>query len=103
MSHLLVGVVSFLVGAAAGALAVVGVRAHAQRGRVPPPVAGAETDAREIERLRHYESSFHSLAAASPVGIFRTDARGACQYCNETWQAITGLDADEARDAGWAR
>jgi PAS domain S-box-containing protein len=53
--------------------------------------------------LRRSELLFHTLAQVSPVGIFRTDARGACVYVNERWCEIAGISADAALGQGWAR
>ena len=53
--------------------------------------------------LRQSESLFHNLARISPVGIFRTDAKGDCLYVNERWCRIAGLTPDEARGQGWMR
>ncbi|MCG8421001.1 MAG: PAS domain S-box protein [Proteobacteria bacterium] len=44
-----------------------------------------------------------ALAEASPVGIFQTDAHGACLYVNKRWCEIAGLSAEEAAGDGWVR
>lgn len=51
--------------------------------------------------LRESEGRFRSLASVAPVGIFRTDAEGACVYVNPRWSEITGMSLDEARGDGW--
>ncbi|MBI5170767.1 MAG: response regulator [Candidatus Eisenbacteria bacterium] len=60
------------------------------------------TDRRYAEqRIRESEESFRSLSAASPVGILKADAAGRCSYCNEQWQALSGLSEFEAMGDGW--
>ncbi|MFN8588533.1 MAG: response regulator [Candidatus Eisenbacteria bacterium] len=60
------------------------------------------TDQRFAEnRIRESEESFRSLSAASPVGILKADASGQCSYCNEQWQALSGLSEFEAMGDGW--
>ena len=51
--------------------------------------------------LRESEQRYVSLAAAAPVGIFRTDAVGHCIYVNERWCQIAGLTPEEASGDGW--
>lgn len=51
--------------------------------------------------LRESEQRYASLAAAVPVGIFRTDLEGNCIYVNEHWCQITGLTLDQAQTRGW--
>jgi PAS domain S-box-containing protein len=55
---------------------------------------------RELD-LHHSEQRFISLAAAVPVGIFRTDIEGNCIYVNDRWCEISGLSIDEAAGFGW--
>ncbi|MDJ1182881.1 PAS domain S-box protein [Roseofilum casamattae] len=52
-------------------------------------------------RLRESEQRFASLAAAAPVGIFRTDEKGLCIYVNERWCQIAGLTSEMATGRGW--
>lgn len=49
------------------------------------------------------EARFRQLAAIAPVGIFETDLKGACRYANRRWQELTGMTAEEALGAGWAK
>ena len=42
------------------------------------------------------ETRFRTLSEASPLGVFATDAAGACTYTNARWQAIYGLSEAEA-------
>ncbi|WP_051050396.1 EAL domain-containing protein [Fortiea contorta] len=51
--------------------------------------------------LRQSEQRYASLAAAAPVGIFRTDAQGNCLYVNERWCKIAGISAEAAIAQGW--
>ncbi len=51
--------------------------------------------------LRESQKLFTSLAAAAPVGIFRTDVEGRCIYVNERWLQISGLALSEATGFGW--
>jgi len=73
-------------------------------------VAGFQAHARDIskrhraeEALRQSEERFRSLAAASPMGIFHTDAQGRCEYVNAKWQDITGLDLEANFGDGWTQ
>ncbi len=52
----------------------------------------------ELEKSRHH---YASLAAASPVGIFRTDPQGDCLYVNQRWCEIAGMSPSEAMGKGW--
>ncbi len=58
---------------------------------------------RYISALRMSEDRFRSLSAASPIGIFQTDASGRCIYTNKRWQEITGLTLEESLGDGWVR
>ena len=52
-------------------------------------------------RLRESERRYASLAAAVPVGIFRTDAANNCIYANERWCEIAGVTSEEATAGNW--
>ena len=54
------------------------------------------------EALLKSHALFRTLAAVSPVGIYRTDHAGQCVYANERWSDITGLTPAEAHGNGWA-
>ena len=56
---------------------------------------------RKNEELHESERRYQTLAEISPVGIFRTSARGECLYVNTRLCEITGLSADDIRGAGW--
>jgi PAS domain S-box-containing protein len=51
--------------------------------------------------LRESEGLFRTLSAASPIGIFHTDAQGRCLYVNARWTEMTGQPAREALGYGW--
>jgi len=53
--------------------------------------------------LQESEQRFRSLAAVSPVGIFRTDRFGKCTYVNEKWTELSGLSYEESLGDGWAK
>ncbi|HXG27922.1 MAG TPA: PAS domain S-box protein [Nevskiales bacterium] len=57
--------------------------------------------ARATEQLRKNESLYQTLASVSPVGIFRTDAKGYCTYFNDQWMRLTGLPPDMALGNRW--
>ncbi|MGH6880782.1 MAG: MASE1 domain-containing protein [Hypericibacter sp.] len=52
--------------------------------------------------LEKSESHFRTLAEATHVGIYRTDAAGRCLYVNEGWSAITGRDARTSMGEDWS-
>ena len=58
---------------------------------------------RASRALEASEARFRGLAAAAPVGIFQTDAEGACCYVNDRWCEIAGMSAAEAAGQGWLR
>lgn len=51
--------------------------------------------------LKESEQSYVHLMAASPVGIFRTDAMGHCTYINDRWCRVSGLTLEAAMGDGW--
>jgi PAS domain S-box-containing protein len=55
----------------------------------------AEDDLKKSQRL------FQSLAASSPVGIFRTDAEGNTTYVNPKWCQMSGMSRTKALGDGW--
>ncbi len=57
---------------------------------------------RDVTDLAELERRFHAMADAAPIGIFMTDARGACTYTNAAWQQLYGLAPEAALGAGWA-
>jgi PAS domain S-box-containing protein len=72
-----------------------------------PVTLGVARDISERQRaqeaLRESEQWYQTLAAVSPVGIFRTDRAGAFVYVNDRWTRMAGLPAEQARGDGWAR
>ncbi|MBP6335123.1 MAG: PAS domain S-box protein [Bacteroidia bacterium] len=60
------------------------------------------TDLKRAQKeVRDSEEKFRTLAENSPVGIFRTDSEGRCQYINEKWSQLAGFSANEALGNGW--
>ena len=53
------------------------------------------------QALAASEQRFLILAASAPVGIFLTDATGACLWVNPQWCAQTGLTPEAAQGFGW--
>lgn len=51
---------------------------------------------RAEEALRKSEKQYHTLAEASPIGIFYTDAEGEYRYVNDRWMEITGYSRYDA-------
>ncbi len=49
------------------------------------------------------ETRFRTLSEASPLGVYATDAAGACTYTNARWCAIYGMGEAEALGYGWFR
>ncbi|MEG4282737.1 PAS domain S-box protein [Microcoleus sp. A006_D1] len=63
---------------------------------------------RDITKRKQAESAlqlsqrrYQTLAEASPVCIFHSDAFGNCFYVNQRWSEITGLNAELAAETGW--
>ncbi|MEE8392363.1 MAG: PAS domain S-box protein, partial [Anaerolineae bacterium] len=56
---------------------------------------------KQTHALRESEKRFHTLAKMSPVGIFRTDAKGHYLYVNERWCEITGLVLEDVLEKAW--
>lgn len=65
-------------------------------------VADVELERNLAEKaLRQSESLFHTLASASPVGIFHTDELGEFLYTNHSWYQITDISLEDASQDGW--
>ena len=67
-------------------------------------VANERTERTVVVRtgeLQASEERFRSLSAASPIGIFETDARGRVTYVNARWAEIAGLAPADALASGW--
>ena len=62
------------------------------------------TDLKQTETaLLESQHHFEALLAASPVGVFETDAAGASIFVNARWCEITGLTVEQARGDGWVQ
>jgi two-component system sensor histidine kinase/response regulator len=69
-------------------------------------VANQRTERTVVVRtaeLKASEGRFRSLSAASPIGIFETDADGRVTYVNARWAEIAGMTPEEALGDGWKR
>ncbi|MDO9315764.1 MAG: PAS domain S-box protein [Burkholderiaceae bacterium] len=74
-------------------------------------VASQALDARQaihgaqqtLDQLAESEQRFRTLSDSSPLGIYYTDAAGACCYTNERWQEIFGMSLEDSLGCGWAR
>lgn len=53
------------------------------------------------DRLINSEKLFRGLAANAPVGIFKTNKDGACNFVNQEWMNYSGLSFKEALGYGW--
>ncbi len=51
--------------------------------------------------LQASEALFRSLASVAPVGIFRIDSLGECNYCNMRWSEIAGTTPTAPIGMGW--
>lgn len=71
----------------------------------PVRMLGATMDITESKRgeaaLRVSEERFRTLASHAPVGIFQSDANGDNVFVNESWCAMAGISAEQARGPGW--
>jgi PAS domain S-box-containing protein len=56
-----------------------------------------------LDKLRHSEERYRTLAKVSPVGLFRTDLRGMYTYVNERCCLITGFTPEQNEGYGWVR
>lgn len=67
-------------------------------------VATDITDRKKTEvALVQSQQRYASLAAAAPVGIFRTNRSGDCLYVNFPWCEIAGFTPEQAAGRGWMR
>jgi PAS domain S-box-containing protein len=103
-------------GAVVGALCVVDStprRLNTQQREVLSQLAVAVAQALEGRRssmlsrqtgaaLGASEARFRTLSEHAPVGVFHTDAQGACTYTNPRWQEIYGLTLEQSLGPGWA-
>jgi rsbT co-antagonist protein RsbR len=49
------------------------------------------------------EQQFRDLATYLPIGVYRSNAQGACTYVNPSWMAICGFTYEEAMGDGWTQ
>jgi diguanylate cyclase (GGDEF)-like protein/PAS domain S-box-containing protein len=62
------------------------------------------TDTKKLANaLAEKDRHFAALVAATPVGVFETDASGGCIFVNQRWSDITGMTLHVAAGDGWAR
>ena len=54
------------------------------------------------EKLIESELLFRGLTSNAPVGIFKTDIEGSCNFVNNQWMEHTGLSFNEAMGFGWS-
>jgi len=57
--------------------------------------------AERTDELLESRNLFHTLADYAPVGIFQTNAFGACTFVNKKWCQLTGLTEQQALGQGW--
>lgn len=53
------------------------------------------------EKVEASEAKFKSYTEKSPVAIYTTNTDGDCNYVNETWLKMTGMNHKEALGKGW--
>ncbi|MDY6782992.1 MAG: PAS domain S-box protein [Cyanobacteriota bacterium] len=53
------------------------------------------------EALEKSERRYAALTEMAPVGIFRTDSQGNCNFVNSRWCKLAGRTAQEAMGTGW--
>jgi len=62
------------------------------------------TEERRSERvLREHDAQMQAMNNACPLGIFRTDAAGACVYVNKRYVQLTGIPERVCWGDGWAQ
>jgi diguanylate cyclase (GGDEF)-like protein/PAS domain S-box-containing protein len=71
--------------------------AREQDGRPPAPSL-----LRSLPSGRGWDSLLAGLLTHTPIGVFMSDASGACLFVNARWCELSGLDAAQAIGDGWA-
>ncbi len=56
---------------------------------------------RTLPEWAEHDPRCQTLVQRSPVGIYLTDAVGACTYVNPSWCRMAGMDAAQALGNGW--
>jgi two-component system cell cycle sensor histidine kinase/response regulator CckA len=56
-----------------------------------------------LQTFNSEEGVFGALTSHTPVGVFVSDASGACVYVNGRWCELSGLCLEDALGDGWAR
>ena len=59
----------------------------------------AEHQAREA--LQETQGLYRILTDLSPQIVWRTNAQGVLDYCNDNWSQLTGLTLDQSKQGGW--
>ena len=54
-----------------------------------------------MQALASSEAKFRALSEGAPLGVYHTDASGACTYVNDRWQSIYGLTQAQSLGTGW--
>ncbi|WP_452227500.1 PAS domain S-box protein [Lacinutrix cladophorae] len=66
-------------------------------------VAKDKTDKKKTEqKLINSELLFRGLTSNAPVGIFKTEKDGSCNFVNEQWIEYSGIPFKEAMGFGWS-
>jgi PAS domain S-box-containing protein len=55
------------------------------------------------QKLKDSGELFQSLAIFAPIGIYKTDLMGKCNYVNKVWMEISGQADNEAFGDGWSK
>ncbi|OQW66378.1 MAG: hypothetical protein BVN29_07945 [Nitrospira sp. ST-bin5] len=82
---------------------ILAVQEHAVEVQSEKLEAALAEAVRQGQKLQKQSVRFEALSATSPVGIFETDADGACLYTNAAWQAIAGVTLADTLGDGWSR
>ena len=64
------------------------------------PRSQASAPARESDPAQ-WSSAGEPREFRAPVGLYQSDAAGACVYVNDRWSQLAGMAADEAMGRGW--
>jgi PAS domain S-box-containing protein len=78
-----------------------GERRHFEGRSVPMDGGRWMNLVRDTTEIVQLEQRFRLIADALPIGVFETDAHGACRYVNPAWQTLHGLSQADAAGDGW--